>query len=67
MIFSILLQAPLAADTVGSQINTLPVVSNASAFSMWEIIQKGGHQVFGEPSQYDKFMDKYITWLEMRN
>ena len=26
----------------------------------------GGHQVFGEPSQYDKFMDKYITWLEMR-
>ena len=42
MIFSILLQAPLAADTVGSQINTLPVVSNASAFSMWEIIQKGG-------------------------
>ena len=27
----------------------------------------GGHQVFGEPSQYDKFMDKYITWLEMRN
>ena len=27
----------------------------------------GGHQVFGAPSQYDKFMDKYITWLEMRN
>ena len=26
----------------------------------------GGHQVFGAPSQYDKFMDKYITWLEMR-
>ena len=26
----------------------------------------GGHQVFGEPSKYDKFMDKYITWLEMR-
>ena len=26
----------------------------------------GGHQVFGEPSQYDKFMDKYLTWLEMR-
>ncbi len=42
MIFSILLQAPLAADTVGSQINTLPVVPGASAFSMWEIIQKGG-------------------------
>lgn len=42
MIFSILLQAPLAADTVGSQINTLPVVPGASAFNMWEIIQKGG-------------------------
>ena len=27
----------------------------------------GGHTVFGAPSQYDKFMDKYITWLEMRN
>ena len=26
----------------------------------------GGHQVFGAPSQYDKFMDKYITWLETR-
>ena len=26
----------------------------------------GGHTVFGAPSQYDKFMDKYITWLEMR-
>mgnify|MGYP003601942931 CR=1 FL=1 len=27
----------------------------------------GGHTVFGAPSQYDKFVDKYITWLEMRN
>ena len=27
----------------------------------------GGHTVFGAPSQYDKFMDKYLTWLEMRN
>ncbi len=27
----------------------------------------GGHTVFGAPSQYDDFMDKYITWLEMRN
>ena len=26
----------------------------------------GGHTVFGAPSQYDKFMDKYITWLESR-
>ena len=27
----------------------------------------GGYEVFGAPSQYDRFMDKYITWLEMRN
>ena len=26
----------------------------------------GGHKVFGTPEQYNKFMDKYITWLEMR-
>ena len=26
----------------------------------------GGYEVFGEPSQYDKFIDKYITWLETR-
>ena len=26
----------------------------------------GGHTVFGAPSQYDKFIDKYITWLETR-
>ena len=26
----------------------------------------GGYEVFGEPDQYDKFMDKYLTWLEKR-
>ena len=26
----------------------------------------GGHEVFGKPEQYDKFMDKYLTWLEIR-
>ena len=26
----------------------------------------GGHTVFGAPSQYDKFMDKYINYLEIR-
>ena len=26
----------------------------------------GGYEVFGKPEQYDKFMDKYITWLETR-
>ena len=27
----------------------------------------GGYEVFGKPEQYDAFMNKYITWLEMRN
>ena len=27
----------------------------------------GGHKAFGKPEQYDKFMDKYLTWLEMRS
>ena len=27
----------------------------------------GGYQVFGKPEQYDAFMNKYLTWLEMRN
>ena len=26
----------------------------------------GGYEVFGTPEQYDKFMDKYLTWLETR-
>jgi hypothetical protein len=26
----------------------------------------GGHEAFGKPEQYNKFMDKYITWLESR-
>ena len=26
----------------------------------------GGHTVFGAPSQYDKFVDKYLNWLETR-
>jgi len=26
----------------------------------------GGHKAFGSPSQYDEFMDKYLTWLEKR-
>jgi hypothetical protein len=24
----------------------------------------GGHYTFGKPQDYDKFMDKYLTWLE---
>ena len=26
----------------------------------------GGHQVFGKPQDYDKFIDKYINYLEIR-
>ena len=26
----------------------------------------GGYEVFGAPQDYDKFMDKYLTWLESR-
>ena len=26
----------------------------------------GGHYTFGKPEHYNKFMDKYLTWLEMR-
>jgi hypothetical protein len=26
----------------------------------------GGYETFGAPGQYDKFMDKYLNWLEMR-
>ena len=26
----------------------------------------GGYEVFGKPEQYDKFIDKYLNWLESR-
>lgn len=26
----------------------------------------GGHEVFGKTEQYNAFIDKYLTWLEMR-
>ncbi len=26
----------------------------------------GGYEVFGEPEQYNEFMDKYLAWLESR-
>ena len=26
----------------------------------------GGYEVFGEPEQYDDFMNKYLNWLETR-
>lgn len=33
----------------------------------FKVSMAGGYETFGTPSQYDKFIDKYITWLEMRN
>jgi hypothetical protein len=33
----------------------------------FKVSMAGGYETFGTPSQYDDFMDKYITWLEMRN
>jgi len=34
--------------------------------SNFKVSMAGGHYTFGKPEQYDKFMDKYLTWLEMR-
>ena len=32
----------------------------------FKVSMAGGHYTFGAPQDYDKFMDKYLTWLEMR-
>jgi YHS domain-containing protein len=32
----------------------------------FKVSMAGGHYTFGSPSQYDEFMDKYLTWLERR-
>lgn len=36
---------------------------NASNF---KVGLAGGYEVFGRPEQYDAFVDKYLTWLELR-
>jgi hypothetical protein len=33
----------------------------------FKVSMAGGHYTFGTPQDYDKFVDKYLTWLEMRN
>ena len=33
----------------------------------FKVSMAGGHYTFGKPEHYDKFMDKYLTWLETRN
>lgn len=33
----------------------------------FKVSMAGGHYTFGAPQDYDRFMDKYLTWLEMRN
>ena len=32
----------------------------------FKVSMAGGHYTFGKPEHYDEFMDKYLTWLEMR-
>ena len=32
----------------------------------FKVSMAGGHKAFGKPEHYDKFIDKYLTWLEMR-
>jgi hypothetical protein len=32
----------------------------------FKVSMAGGYETFGAPGQYDKFMDKYLNWLEMR-
>ena len=32
----------------------------------FKVSMAGGHYTFGAPQDYDKFMDKYLTWLENR-
>ncbi len=32
----------------------------------FKVSMAGGHYTFGKPEQYDKFMDKYLNWLENR-
>jgi len=62
------------------RINALPDVFMLASLVQFKYIQTistsndtnfkvglaGGYEVFGKPEQYDKFMDKYLTWLEMR-
>lgn len=32
----------------------------------FKVSMAGGHYTFGNPKDYDSFMDKYLTWLETR-
>lgn len=32
----------------------------------FKVSMAGGHYTFGTPEHYDRFMDKYLTWLESR-
>jgi biopolymer transport protein ExbB len=42
MILSIILQTTPIADTINSAVNSIPVVAQPAAVSLWDIIQKGG-------------------------
>ena len=32
----------------------------------FKVSMAGGHTIFGKPQDYDKFIDKYINYLEIR-
>lgn len=34
--------------------------------SNFKVSMAGGHYTFGEPEQYNEFVDKYLAWLESR-
>ena len=34
--------------------------------SNFKVSMAGGHYTFGDPEQYNEFMDKYLAWLESR-
>lgn len=62
------------------RINALPDVFMLASLVQFKYIQTisepndtnfkvglaGGHEVFGKPEHYNAFIDKYLTWLEMR-
>jgi len=62
------------------RINALPDVFMLASLCQFKYVQTisesndsnfvvgmaGGYEVFGKPEQHYAFLDKYLTWLEMR-
>ncbi len=63
-----------------TRINALPDVFMLASLCQFKYVQTisesndsnfvvgmaGGYEVFGKPEQHYAFLDKYLTWLEMR-